>query len=173
MTTSATGDRSRGGFTLLEILLALALIAAIAATTIGLSTNLLNSRVATPEDVFWKASEAARKSALKSGIEVDLGFDDKQKAYTISDGSTVKTMAIPKADPDLSVDFLGPAGGASSSILVGGTLLETGAESYAAFYEDGTCSPFRVQFRAKGAAHVISIDPWTCAKVLSQSEGRP
>jgi general secretion pathway protein H len=171
--TSATGDRTRGGFTLLEILLALALIAAIAATTIGLSTNLLSARLATPEDVFWKASEAARKQALKSGAEVDLGFDDKLKAYTISDGSSVKNMAVPKADPDLSVDFLGPQEAASSSVLLGGTLLDTGSVAHAAFYEDGTCSPFRVQFRAKGSAHIVSIDPWTCAQVLAQSGGKP
>jgi general secretion pathway protein H len=171
--TSGTGDRPRGGFTLLEILLALALIAAIAAATLGLSTNLLNDRAATPEEVFWKASESARRLALKSGTEVDLAFDDKLKAYTVSDGASVQTLPVPKADPDLSVDFLGPPGGGNSSILLGGTLLETGSVSHASYYEDGTCSPFRLQIRARGSAHIVSIDPWTCAKVLTQTEGRP
>jgi general secretion pathway protein H len=171
--TSGTGDRTRGGFTLLEILLALALIAAIAAATIGLSTNLLNDRAATPEDVFWKASEAARKLALKSGAEVDLAFDDKLKAYTISDGGSIEALPVPKADPDLSVDFLGPPGSGTSSVLLGGTLLETGSVSHASYYEDGTCSSYRLQIRSKGSAHVLSIDPWTCAKVLTQSEGKP
>lgn len=171
--TSAIGDRPRAGFTLLEILLALALIAAIAAATIGLSTNLLGSRAAAPEDVFWKASEVARKSALQSGGEVDLAFDDKLKAFTVSDGSSVRTVPIAKADPDLSVDFLGPQEGGNSAVLLGGTLLETGSVPHATYYEDGTCSPFRVQFRAKGTAHVIAIDPWTCAQVLAQAGGRP
>ena len=28
---------------------------------------------------------------------------------------------------------------------------------------------FRAQIRANGAAHLLSIDPWTCAPVLSRS----
>jgi general secretion pathway protein H len=78
---------------------------------------------------------------------------------------------VPGADPDLGVDFLSSKAGGGSSILVGGTLLETGALPHVSFYSDGTCSPFRVQFRSKGAAHVISIDPWTCAQTLVQGGG--
>jgi general secretion pathway protein H len=173
MTTSATGERSRAGFTLLEILLAIGLIAVLSAAMIGISSNLLSDRTATPENIFWKAAEAARRAALKSGQETDLSFDDKQKAFALSDGATVKTFAVPTADAGLGVDFLGPKSSAASAVLVGGTLLETGALAYVAFYNDGTCSPFRVQFRAKGAAHVISIDPWTCAQTLTQQEGNP
>ena len=34
------------------------------------------------------------------------------------------------------------------------------------FYPDGTCTPFRVQFRMPDRASVLTIDPWTCAEVL-------
>jgi general secretion pathway protein H len=167
MTTSATGDRARSGFTLLEVLLALGLIAVLSAAMIGVSSNLLSERNAAPEDVFWKAAEAARRAALKSGREVDLSFDDKSKAFAINDGATTRVFPVPKADPNFSVIFLGPESTASSAILIGGTLLETGGLAHVAFYNDGTCSPFRVQFRAKNGAKAISIDPWTCAQVLT------
>jgi general secretion pathway protein H len=173
MTTSATGDRSRAGFTLLEILLAIGMIAMISAVMIGLSSNLLAGRAAAPEDVFWKAAEAARRASLKSGRESELSFDDRQKAFVLDDGTARKTFPVPGADLSLGVDFLGPKGGASSSVLVGGTLLETGALPRVSFYADGTCSPFRVQFRSKGSAHVVSIDPWTCAQALGPQEGSP
>jgi prepilin-type N-terminal cleavage/methylation domain-containing protein len=173
MTTSATGDRTRTGFTLLEILLALGLIAMLSAAVIGISSNLLSERTATPEEVFWKAAEAARRAALKSGKEADLSFDDKGKAFQLSDGAGVKTFGVPGADPSLSVDFLAPAGGPSSAVLVGGMLLETGALPRVAFYSDGTCLQFRVQFSAKGSSHIVSIDPWTCAPMLAPQEGSP
>jgi general secretion pathway protein H len=38
------------------------------------------------------------------------------------------------------------------------------------FYPDGTCSPFRIQFRSTSDAHVLSIDPWTCAQTLTPKE---
>jgi general secretion pathway protein H len=166
MTTSATGDRARPGFTLLEVLLALGLIAVLSAAMIGISSNLLSERNATPQDIFWKAVEASRRAALKSGREVDLSFDDKSKAFTMSDGVTTRAFPVPRADPNFSVIFLGPQS-ANSAILIGGTLLDTGGLARVAFYDDGTCSPFRVQFRAKGGVTAVAIDPWTCAQVLA------
>lgn len=148
MTTSETGDRFPAGFTLLEILLALGLIAMLSAAMIGLSSNLLGSRTASPEDVFWKAEEAARRAALTSGRDATLSFDDKGKAFALDDGGAGRSFPVPKADPSLGVDFLGPKGAASSSILLGGTLLESGALPRVSFYADGTCTPFRVQFRS-------------------------
>jgi general secretion pathway protein H len=171
MTTSATGDRARSGFTLLEILLALGLIALLSAAVIGVSSNLLSARSASPEDIFWKAAEASRRAALKSGGEIDLSFDNKSKAFTVSDGAAAQSFPMPKADADFNVIFLAPQS-ANSAILLGGELLETGGLPHVAFYSDGTCSPFRVQFRAKGPAEVIAIDPWTCAKVLEPGDAK-
>jgi general secretion pathway protein H len=156
---------TKGGFTLLEVLLAVALIGLLATTLIGVSAHLLNDRPTSPDDVFWQATQEARRAALKSGQEVTLEFDGKSKAFVLSGGSA-RSFPIPSAPDDLAVDFLANQSGASSA-LIGGTLVETQTISEVAFYPDGTCVPFRVQFRAKGGIHKLEIDPWTGARVLA------
>jgi len=71
-------NRGSRGFTLLEILLALAIIALLASVLIGGSAALLNDRTATPTEVFWKTVQACRKTALKTGQDVRLGFEPKE-----------------------------------------------------------------------------------------------
>jgi prepilin-type N-terminal cleavage/methylation domain-containing protein len=61
-TTSATGER---GFTLIEILLVLALLGLLSWIFIGGSTALLANQSTSPDDQFWKACGAARKEALE------------------------------------------------------------------------------------------------------------
>ena len=73
---------------------------------------------------------------------------------------------------ELTVDFLSAQPG-QSSVLIGGELVDTKTVPAVTFYPDGTCSPFRAQFRAGGAAKVLSIDPWTCAQVLPKVEAMP
>jgi prepilin-type N-terminal cleavage/methylation domain-containing protein len=65
-TTSRIGDPA-AGFTLLEILLALAVIGLLSAVLIGGSARLLATKPLTPDDVFWKAVAQARKDALERG----------------------------------------------------------------------------------------------------------
>lgn len=154
------------GFTLLEILLAIAVIGLLATTVIGLSAHLLTAKPSTPDDVFWQACQAARKAALESGRDEVLSFDPKAKAFSVGDGTAAKTFPIPAAADDLAVDFLTTQNGASA-MLLGGTLVQTQTIPSVTFFGDGTCVPFQVQFRARGAAHVQSIDPWTCARVLT------
>ena len=143
--TSATGDTR--AFTLLEILLALALIALLATVFIGGSSALIADKPLSPDDVFWKVAQQARKTALS--------VDD-----------TVTPQSVPlNGPPDLAVDFLSTQKDASLS-LVGGVAIQTATLPFVTFYTDGTCSPFKVQFRSKAGAHVLAIDPWTCAPVL-------
>lgn len=156
---------SRRAFTILEVLLSLALIALFATILVGSSARLLQDKAATPNEVFWKACQAARKSALKSNGDVRLTYDDKARAFVVSSGPEARPFPIPRADRDLEVSFLtAQAGG--SSILLGGTLVETQTQPYVTFYADGTCSPFRMQVHQGSHVDVISIDPWTCAEVL-------
>ncbi len=169
---------SRSAFTLLELLLAIALIALLATALIAGSVSLLNDKPTSPDEVFWQASLAARKAALQGGFdihnlrqggtEVRLSFDGTQKAFIADDGADpAQTFAIPKASSDLVVALLAPeAPAAADASSPAGAADDNPPLPYVCFYSDGTCSPFRAQIRSKGGAHSVPIDPWTCAKML-------
>lgn len=161
----------RRGFTLLEVLLVLALIGLLATVLIGGGAQLLNSQPKSPDEVFWAAVEEARKMALKSGDDVTMKYvDDKDngKAFVLSQNGATKVFSIPQPG-DLEVSFLAQQKG-GHAILIAGTLVETQTVDAVTFYGDGTCSSFRVQFFRKGATHIASIDPWTCAPMLTSAD---
>jgi general secretion pathway protein H len=162
---SACGRRA---FTLLEIMLSLAVIALLAGVLITGSVHLMGDKSATPEDVFWKAVQEARSVALHDEQDVRVTFDDKEKVFVVDDGTTPKFFPVP-ASRDVTVDFLATSGD-RSTVLVGGDLVESKTIPAVTFYRDGTCTPFRVQFRNGGGARFVEIDPWTCAKALPRDD---
>ncbi len=159
------------GFTLLEILLAIALMAMLAAVLVTGGVNLLSEKPATPEAVFWKAVQQARATALSVEREVQLSYDGKQQAFVLEGGVAPQILLVPPSR-ELTVDFLSAAPG-QSSILIGGELVDTKTVPAVTFYPDGTCSAFRAQFRSGGPARLLAIDPWTCAQVLPRVENNP
>jgi general secretion pathway protein H len=167
MTTSETGER--GGFTLIEILLVLALIALLGTIFIGGSSALLSDKDPSADTQFWKACAAARAEALDEGRSVLLSFDTKTRGFVLDDGAVKKELPLTGPD-DTQVDFHPPQSDTSSAILVGGTVVETDSLPTVTFYDDGTCTPFRAQVRSKTGAHLLSIDPWTCAQVLTKND---
>jgi general secretion pathway protein H len=167
MTTSETGEP--GGFTLIEILLALSLIGLLGWITVGASTAILAGRDKSPDEQFWDACAAARKEALEERQSVLLTVDAKARGFVLNDGATQRLLPLTGPD-DLVVDFHPAESDSGSSVLIGGTLVETTPLAAATFYNDGTCTPFRAQVRANGGAHMLSVDPWTCAPVISRSD---
>lgn len=155
---------SRPGFTLLELLLAIALIALIGTALIAGSVSLLRDKPTSPDEVFWKVVSEARKAALTEEVEVRVSFDDEHKAFVIDDGTDPKSVPIPNPAPDLAVDFV-PAN-STQVALIGGTLTALDKMPSVSFYPDGTCIPFSVQIRSRGGAHLTEVDPWTCAQML-------
>ncbi|HWA07841.1 MAG TPA: GspH/FimT family pseudopilin [Opitutaceae bacterium] len=157
---SSAGARA---FTLLEILVTLALIALLSGALIAGAGRLVNDRPSTPSEIFRQALTESRQYAIEKNVEVRLSFDPKGKTLVASTTDNARNYPVP--GDDVVIDFLAAQKG-GSAILVGGEVIETQALPYVTFYPDGTCSPFRVQFRISGTTNVVPIDPWTCAPVL-------
>jgi general secretion pathway protein H len=167
MTTSETGER--GGFTLIEILLALALVGLLSWIFIGGTAALLSDRNPSPDDQFWKACGAARKEALEEQKTVVLSFDSKTRAFVLNDGDVKVSMPFTGSD-DVTIDFHPVKSDSSSYTLIGGIGVDTTPLAAANFYSDGTCTAFRAQVRTKAGAHLLAIDPWTCAPEIIKAD---
>ncbi len=164
------GPRLRAAFTLLEILVAIALLGLLSAAMVTGASHLLDGRATTPAEVFWQAAGDARRTALESGAATRLRFDDREKAFVVDAGLGPKAFPVPGAPRELAINLL-PARSANGALLIGGQLVETESLPFVTFHADGTCTPFRIQFRTTGPAQTIAIDPWTCAPVLTEAEG--
>lgn len=156
----------RGGFTLLEVLITLALIALMTGVLVVGANRLLSDSPKSAEELFWAAVGEARKDALLHNHEVRLTVDTKTLEFvTWSDAGEMRYPFVPREIAE--IDFLAPKSpGTSSAILVGGQLVETQTIPSVTFYNDGTCSPFRAQLKTKTGARILEIDPWTCAPML-------
>ena len=67
----------RRGFTLLELLLAVALLGILSAALVSIAPRLADGRPDSPQDIFWEAVRTARRSALTTEREVRLLYDEK------------------------------------------------------------------------------------------------
>jgi len=168
---SRTPGRRRAGFTLVEILLVLAVIALVSALVLpglgGLFRTLDNQE---PDQVLWDAITAARERALSANRPVWLHFDREQRVLTWTDDLEAKARPWPA---DVTLQFLQPKESGSASVLIGGRLVETQEMPGVRFYPDGTCDRFRAQIRTGTAApRVFAVDPWTCARVIEAEAAR-
>ncbi len=171
---------------MVEILCGLAIIGLLATVLIGGASNLLSDKPQSAVDVFWEAVRESRKNALKSEHEMRLRYDKDKKQFVLVDGIAPKRVAAdgitqeeavakvfqinPQLAGDLQVTFLA-AGKTGRTELIGGVLVEVDPVPYVTFYEDGTCTGFRVQFVRNGGTNTLAIDRWTCAPVLDAKEG--
>jgi len=80
---------------LLEILLAVALMGLLAAVLVTGGVNLLSSKPATPQAVFWKAVQQSRTAALTVEREVRLSYDSKNQAFVLDDGVAPQVLTDP------------------------------------------------------------------------------
>jgi type II secretory pathway pseudopilin PulG len=153
-----------GGFTLVEVILVLALLVLIISVLLPAAGTLLRgARGETAEETALTVLQDARRQAVISGREVALRYEPAEHALVWTDGVQDGRRVLEQEN--VTVEFLRPGGGA---ILLGGQLVEADPVDEMKFYADGSCDLIRLQLRATDAApRVISIDPWTCAPVLA------
>jgi hypothetical protein len=169
--------RATAAFTVLEILLSIAILGLVAGVLIGGSAALLSTKPVSVDEVFWAAVQEARKDALNHDREVRLRYysdRDRGTGFEVVDGSEVQPFPIHPsvATSDLLVDFVVPQKG-GNTIMIAGVVLETAKIPHATFYPDGTCTPFRMQVGRTTGSYTVSVDPWTCAPVLHVDPNAP
>ena len=155
--------RHPAAFTLIEVLLTLALLALLASVFITGAGQFFNAREARPADDFWSAVAAARTEALNRNEIVTMTFDPKAKQLVWSWSGGRGTKALPSA----TLRFL--TARRDGARLLGGVVVESGEVARVNFYPDGTCDAFRVEITtAENRVQILRLDPWTCAPMLGE-----
>ena len=156
----------RSAFTLLEVLVTIALIALLTGVLVVGTSRMLGDRPKTPDELFWLAAAAARKQALLNNEPVRLSLDTKSREFILTSAAETRMPFVPAQLAE--IEFLPPKSPSTySAILIAGDLVETRTQPFVTFYGDGTCSPFRVQLKSSTQTRVLEIDPWTCAPMLT------
>jgi general secretion pathway protein H len=156
----------RRGFTLLEVLITLALIALLTGVLVVGTNRMLSDSPKSADELFWAAVGEARKDALLNNRDVRMRIDTTTFEFVVLSAVGESRHAFVSKET-AEIDFLAPKSpGTSSAILIGGDLIETQTIPFVTFYSDGTCSPFRAQLKTRTGSRVLEIDPWTCAPML-------
>lgn len=149
--------RARAGFTLLEILLVLALLALLGSVMVGGAVSLLKANEAQdPETALLKTLQTVRGEAVASGSIIELKPLPEDAGYTWG----VSGAELLPASPGVRIRLVAPVFVRGS--LIGGQL-EENPVARVRFYPDGSCDPVRVQIRRGDTRRTYEIDPWTAA----------
>ena len=159
-------------FTLIEILLVLALIGLLTSVFVVGVNRMLETPPVTAEGAFWAMVTEARRYALQHEINVRMTFDETTTSLlaTADDGTVLPAVVAPTGTKYVFQPGL-TASTASSGL--GSSLVTDTPLTAIMFYSDGTCSLFRLQVEGGGfgmnAAQIVQIDPWTCAPLVLAS----
>lgn len=172
MKHSASGCRR--GFTLLEVLLVLALIGSLAGVfVIGIQAVARTTPGDALESAFWSAMRDARDTAVQTRVTQAVSFDLEELEFVVEGGGHLKSSAVsldvPIESGKIEAVFTQVLP-TNSFTLVRGRLVTEREIPTMLVYPDGTCQPVTVEFRYPGGPRRISIDPWTCAELLESEE---
>ncbi len=168
---SAAASGHRRGFTLLEVMLVIALMAVAGAMFVVSMESLGKSSPADEfEGAFWRAMAMGRDRALTSRRTVELRWDEETKAFLVEGGGAKASVPVPaeaNAQDRECVATFSEEVAANDFILVRGELVTRRPAAAVRIFPDGSCQAFAVEFKLGDYKHRVIIDPWTGAEMLS------
>lgn len=175
LTILATGKRrARSGFSMVEILLVIALIGVMASIfVINFDILIRQNEADSLEQAFWKASSEARNLALFERRPQDLRYDPESTAYLIGRGEGAVRFPVNTSDwtEGIETEVLFNQNLTDDSYkLVGGELITEREVPFVRYFPDGTCMPFVLSIRTDDDVRTIEIDPWSGAELLPPEE---
>jgi prepilin-type N-terminal cleavage/methylation domain-containing protein len=154
------------GFTLLEILLVLTLVALLGSVLIGGAVSLLKANnEQDPESALLSLLQKVRAGAVESNTIITLQQLPEGGGFLWGE-SGVETLPMREGGPRallLRPEFAGAS-------LIAGQLEERLLESMR-FYPDGSSDAARVEVRRGDTRRVFAIDPWTAAPLPESPAG--
>lgn len=154
----------RRGFTLIEILLVLALLSLLVGLFIGGASDFFRAQEKSMSDIFWDSVQAARLQAVEGDRTIEMRYDEKKHQLRWGAGETAASAAW----PGKGLEFLPAERG--DTVLIGGQLKETSKMQVVRFYADGCAENFRAQLTGPdGRISYVEIDQWTCARITRKN----
>jgi type II secretory pathway pseudopilin PulG len=148
------------GFTLLEIIVVLALGVLIIGLLLGGSASFLRTMGKDDaENIALNAIAGARHSAVLTGKLLELHYDDQARTFDWGEGTAAFTgEGNARLLPAVK----------TSAMLVGGQAVEAPL-ARVRFYPDGTCDPFRLEIIRDKTSQILVMDPWTCTALAPET----
>lgn len=164
---------SRAGFTLIEVMLTIALIALLSTVFVyNISSLLRDTDIRSLENEYWRAVDAAKTKAVYGQKPYRVEWLPKETAFVISSsGDTQRFEMDTSALGDVEVEVVFEEASAENSfILVDGQLVRQREVTDVTFYPDGTCTPFSVTLRIGDYMNQFKMDPWTGARLVESDD---
>lgn len=157
--TATAQPSARGGFTLLEVLIALGLCAIVSGLWVAGAAGMMRGAAREePEDVLLDKLQALRRLAVERGTPVELVLLDEGGFLAWGDGAG-ESLTLPNTE-ERRARLVGPE--TEGLILLGG-VAQAAPLSRLLLYPDGTVDRARVEILRNGRTTFLELDPLTCA----------
>ena len=168
-------SRARSGFTLIEVILTIALISLLSTMfVLNIQSLFRRTELQTMESQYWKAVESARSHSVFNQRAYYLRWDEKGRSFVVESGEEKKRFdvegeALDELEIEVLFEEIAPE---NSYVLIRGELVAKREIAQVGFFPDGTCSPYTVSMKIGDYESFFKMDPWTGVELVDASESK-